>query len=152
MIIKHLFCLLLVLSFPLPQKPAFPNSNSIRNQVDEEPLCGCATSKSLFIYFNRGVWLYDDKKILLQTVIKKKSITEWKYMKWLVLSSTVLPTTKTGLYKVQIVIVFMDLALKEVCNVQLWINTVYFRTKVKFLYFSGCQQLYLFHRNKEPKL
>ena len=36
--------------FPSPQKPAFPNSNSTRNQVDEEPLCGCATSKSLFIY------------------------------------------------------------------------------------------------------
>ena len=36
--------------FPSPQKPAFPNSNSTRNQVDEEPLCGCATSKSLLIY------------------------------------------------------------------------------------------------------
>ena len=36
--------------FPSPQKPTFSNSNSIRNQVDEEPLCGCATSKSLFIY------------------------------------------------------------------------------------------------------
>ena len=35
--------------FPFPRKPAFPNSNSIRNQVDKEPLCGCtcATSKSL---------------------------------------------------------------------------------------------------------
>ena len=33
-----------------PQKPTFLNSNSTRNQVDEEPLCGCATSKSLFIY------------------------------------------------------------------------------------------------------
>ena len=33
--------------FPSPQKPAFPNSNSTRNQVEEEPLCGCATSKSL---------------------------------------------------------------------------------------------------------
>ena len=32
--------------FPCPQKPTFPNSNSIRNRVDEEPLCGCATSKS----------------------------------------------------------------------------------------------------------
>ena len=54
--------LLLVLSFPprgfspgtpvlpSPQKPIFPNSNSTRNKVDEEPLCGCATSKSLFIY------------------------------------------------------------------------------------------------------
>ena len=36
--------------FPSPQKPAFPNSNSTRNEVDEEPLCGCATSKSLYIY------------------------------------------------------------------------------------------------------
>ena len=35
--------------FPSPPKPTFPNSNSIRNQVDKEPLCGCtcATSKSL---------------------------------------------------------------------------------------------------------
>ena len=37
--------------FPSPQKPTFPNSNSTRNQVDEEPLCGCATSKSLFMLF-----------------------------------------------------------------------------------------------------
>ena len=36
--------------FPSPQKSTFPNSNSTRNQVDEEPLCGCVTSKSLFIY------------------------------------------------------------------------------------------------------
>ena len=36
--------------FPSPQKPTFPNSSSTRNQVDEEPLCGCAISKSLFIY------------------------------------------------------------------------------------------------------
>ena len=36
--------------FPSPQKPTFPNSNSTSNQVDEEPLCGRATSKSLFIY------------------------------------------------------------------------------------------------------
>ena len=39
------------LVFPSPQKPTFPNSNSTRNQVGEEPPCGCATSKSLFIYF-----------------------------------------------------------------------------------------------------
>ena len=26
-----------------------PNSNSTRNKVDIEPLCGCATSKSLFL-------------------------------------------------------------------------------------------------------
>ena len=39
--------------FPLSSKPTFPNSNSTRNQVDEEPLCGCATSKTLFIYLFR---------------------------------------------------------------------------------------------------
>ena len=52
--------LLLVLSFAPPrgfspgtpvfsflQKPTFPNSNLTRNQVDKEPLCGYATSKSL---------------------------------------------------------------------------------------------------------
>ena len=32
--------------FPIPQKPTFPNCNSIRNQVDEEPLGGFVTSKS----------------------------------------------------------------------------------------------------------
>ena len=54
--------LLLVLSFALrgfspgtpvfssPQKPTFPNSNSTKNQVDDQPLCGCATFKSLLIY------------------------------------------------------------------------------------------------------
>ena len=36
--------------FPSPQKPTFSNSNSTRNQLDEEPLCGCTTYKSLFIY------------------------------------------------------------------------------------------------------
>ena len=35
--------------FPSPQKPTLPNSNSTRNQVDEEPLGGFATSKSLFV-------------------------------------------------------------------------------------------------------
>ena len=37
--------------FPSPQKAVFPNSNSTRNQVDKEPLCGCATSKSLFALY-----------------------------------------------------------------------------------------------------
>ena len=30
--------------FSLPQKSTFPNSNSARNQVDEEPLNECPTS------------------------------------------------------------------------------------------------------------
>ena len=37
--------------FPFPQKPTFPNSNSTRKQAGEEPLCGCATSRSLFIIY-----------------------------------------------------------------------------------------------------
>ena len=37
------------LVFPSPQKPTFPNSNSARNQVNEEPLCGCANLQ-IFIY------------------------------------------------------------------------------------------------------
>jgi len=37
--------------FSSPQKPTFPNSNSTRNQVDEEPLCGCA-NRHLFYLFN----------------------------------------------------------------------------------------------------
>ena len=41
--------------FPSPQKPTVPNSNSTRNQVDEEPLYGCAISKSLFILY---IFLY----------------------------------------------------------------------------------------------
>ena len=45
--------------FPSPQKPTFPNSISTRNQVDEEPLYGCATSKSLYIYYSSSTlqWL-----------------------------------------------------------------------------------------------
>ena len=38
--------------FPLSARTSMSNSNSTKNQVDEEPLCGCATSKSLFIYSN----------------------------------------------------------------------------------------------------
>ena len=36
--------------FPSPQKPTFPNSSSTRNQVDEEPLCGYAISKSFLTH------------------------------------------------------------------------------------------------------
>ena len=48
--------------FPSPQKPTFPNSNSIRNQVDKEPLCGCtcATSKSLLLFLLLLILLQKD--------------------------------------------------------------------------------------------
>ena len=44
-------------AFPCPQKP-FSNSNSTRNQVDKEPLCGCATSKSLYIFIYYYIYLF----------------------------------------------------------------------------------------------
>ena len=45
------------LSFPSPQKPMFgePNSTLTRNRVDKEPLCGSATSRSLFILFIKEI-------------------------------------------------------------------------------------------------
>ena len=54
------------LVFPSPQKPTYPNSNSTRYQVDEEPLCGCATCKSLFIYF---IYIYFIQKMIVYTVV-----------------------------------------------------------------------------------
>ena len=44
--------------FPSPRKPTFSNSNSTRNQVGEEPLCGCTTSKSLFILCINFIYLF----------------------------------------------------------------------------------------------
>ena len=38
--------------FPLSSKPTLPNCNSTRNQVDEEPLSGCATSKIVIYLFS----------------------------------------------------------------------------------------------------
>ena len=49
---KRGFCLG-TLVFPSPQKPMFGelNSNLTRNQVDEEPLCGCATWIIIYIIY-----------------------------------------------------------------------------------------------------
>ena len=44
--------------FPSPQRPTFPNFNSTRNQIDEETLRGCATCKSLFIYYFYFIYLF----------------------------------------------------------------------------------------------
>ena len=47
-------------AFLCPQKSTFSNSNSnsTRNQVDKEPLCGCATSKSLYIFIYYYIHLF----------------------------------------------------------------------------------------------
>ena len=54
--------------FPSPQKPTFANSNSTSNQVDEEPFCGCTTSKSLFCLF----LIFYDTKQNLQKIMHPK--------------------------------------------------------------------------------
>ena len=59
--------------FPSPQKPTFPNSNSTRNQVDEEPLCGCATCKSLFIY----LFLYNFRCSYRKTIFYNHCFTNY---------------------------------------------------------------------------
>ena len=86
--------------FPSPQKPTFANSNSISNQVDEEPLCGCATSKWWLLL----LLFYDcekvEKNVLVSWFVKIKVhlqqlegmqrsryvkevllIVNWRYMK-----------------------------------------------------------------------
>ena len=60
--------------FLSPQKPTFPNSNSIRNRVDEEPLCGCATSKSSS---SSSSSLLQGKHILRRTPVGCKWICLW---------------------------------------------------------------------------
>ena len=49
--------------FLSPQKPTFPNSNLSRNQVDEKPLAGCATSKSLLLLFTIKFYLNSSAKL-----------------------------------------------------------------------------------------
>ena len=44
--------------FPSPQKPTFPNSNSTRNQVEEEPLRGYATCTSKSLFNNIYLFIY----------------------------------------------------------------------------------------------
>ena len=81
--------LLLVLSFaprgfspgtpvsPSPQKPTFPNSNSTINQVHEQPLCGCATSNSVFIYLYLFTYLFTTVFIVISLT---EVITECAYL------------------------------------------------------------------------
>ena len=47
----------------LLKRPTLSNSNSTRNQIDEEPLCGCATSKSLFIYLFTADEVHQDERL-----------------------------------------------------------------------------------------
>ena len=63
---------------PLLKTPTFPNSNSTRNQLNEEPLCRCATSKSLFVYLFIYLFIYFpyiEKWVELEPVISWKLVT-----------------------------------------------------------------------------
>ena len=61
--------------FPSPQKPTFPNYNSTRNQVDEEPLCRCAASKSLYVILSFFLFITVGN---FYNVLKKKKKTKIK--------------------------------------------------------------------------
>ena len=47
-LLPEVFLRVLMVS-PSPQKPTFPNSNSTRNQVDEEPLCSLCSERSRLV-------------------------------------------------------------------------------------------------------
>ena len=66
------------LVFPSPQKPTFPNSNSTRNQIDEETLCGCTTCKSLFIYYFIYLFIQNSCKNLL--LMEDNQALRWKIL------------------------------------------------------------------------
>ena len=71
--------------FPSPKTPTFPNSHWTRNQVDEEPLSGCATSKSLFIYyllFNVDIWVeYCSSPVFRCIIVALLNYTKVNYTK-----------------------------------------------------------------------
>ena len=84
--------------FPSPQKPTFSNSNSTRNQADKEPLCGCATSKSLFIYLfiyllfiylmNHSCLLQLLLKFLRNHILKRRKVMTRTMKKWMTVNLT----------------------------------------------------------------
>ena len=60
--------------FPPPQKPTFPNSNSTRNQVDEQPFSECAALNRYVSYKKALDWhrpFLLDKYYLSVTVLGK---------------------------------------------------------------------------------
>ena len=54
--------------FSSPQKPTFPNFNSIRNQVDEDPVSGCARplNRYLFYYIEDITWSREDMNFIFE--------------------------------------------------------------------------------------
>ena len=81
--------------FPSPQKPTFPNSNYTRNQVDKEPLCGCATSKSLFIY----LFIYHLRRLsefYLNSWPRKYNDSVFRYFKFKIHSLISLPLSRVN--------------------------------------------------------
>ena len=67
---------------PLLKNQTFPNFNSTRNQVDEEPLCGCATCKSLFIYlFIYSIFILESKPCNFSSWSDHKKCRRHKFIK-----------------------------------------------------------------------
>ena len=54
--------------FSSSQKPTLPNSSLTRNQVEEEPVCGCVSSTSLFINL-MYIFIYGNSDVIATLVI-----------------------------------------------------------------------------------
>ena len=54
--------------FSSSQKPTLPNSSLIRNQVEEEPVCGCVSSTLLFINL-MYIFIYGNSDVIATLVI-----------------------------------------------------------------------------------
>ena len=59
--------------FPSPPKTTFPNTNSTRNQVDEEPLKGFATSKSLLYLVDIVIIIANTVAVVTRLLLLLKS-------------------------------------------------------------------------------
>ena len=59
-----------VLRFPPSSKTSVPSSSLTRNQVDEEPLSGCATSKSKSLFIYSFTYNYSFIYLFISRIIK----------------------------------------------------------------------------------
>ena len=86
------------LVFPSPQKSTF---HSTRNQVDEEPLCGCATLKSLF---NLKIYLFTIATSTIDSNIPRyktlhQSTAKSRYLTHLFLKISSISQIKSGYFQ-----------------------------------------------------
>ena len=82
-------------SMTTPLMTTFPNSNSTRNQVDEEPLGGCATCKSLLLFI---IYLFIIRRRWCQASTSKQTIQKLENGKDIEQGSSSAVSKKNGSY------------------------------------------------------